>query len=154
MKNVAGCTCSLYNMLSTWVFYETISHVSLKWFLYVRCLSTYISVGFYCILFCRLPIRPSEEQLAIMRKARMKERKMLFLLQEIIVHLIFTIVIVLVTYGHKDSRSVYLYRHVDELRSMTDQVCTLATSLQLFRLDSSISSKSSLIDPVLLQEKI
>ena len=70
-------------------------------------------------------MRPTEEQLAIMRKARLKERKMLFLIQEITVHLIFTIVIALVTYGHKDHRSVYLYRHIDELSKTTDQVCNI-----------------------------
>jgi hypothetical protein len=72
--------------------------------------------------FSRLPVRPTEEQLAVMRKARMKERKMFFLIQEIIVHLIFMIVIALVTYGHKDSRSVHMFRHIDELSKKTDKV--------------------------------
>lgn len=71
----------------------------------------------------RIPIRPDDEQLAVMRKARLKERKMFFLIQEIIVHLIFTTIIVLVTYGLKDTRSVHLFRHMDELSSMTEKVC-------------------------------
>ena len=70
-----------------------------------------------------MPVRPTEEQLAVMRKTRLKERKMLFLIQEITVHLIFTIVIALVTYGHKDERAVHLYRHIDELSTTTDKVC-------------------------------
>ena len=53
----------------------------------------------------------------------MKERKMFFLIQEITVHLIFMIVIALVTYGHKDSRAVHLYRQMDSLSAKTDEVC-------------------------------
>ena len=73
-------------------------------------------------LFFRIPLRPSEEQLAVMRKARMKERKMYFLIHEITVHLIFMVIIALVTYGHKDTRSVHLYRQIDSVSTMTDQV--------------------------------
>ncbi|XP_046856469.1 uncharacterized protein LOC124449577 isoform X2 [Xenia sp. Carnegie-2017] len=69
-----------------------------------------------------LPSRPSDHQLAIMRKAKMKERKMFFLLQEITVHLIFTVIVVLVTYGHKDTRSFQLYQQIDKLSSKTNKV--------------------------------
>ena len=48
---------------------------------------------------------------------------MFFLIQEIIVHIIFMIVVALVTYGHKDNRAVHLYHHIDELSTKTEKVC-------------------------------
>lgn len=97
----------------------------------------------YCIYFSRLPVRPTEEQLAMMRKARMKERKMFFLLQEIIVHLVFTTVVVLVTYGHKDFRSLYLYRNIENgLGKMTDKVCTLNCMYIAIQVNKTMRSSS------------
>lgn len=66
--------------------------------------------------------RPDEGQLRLMREARLKERKMFGLIHEIIVHLLFTIIVALITYGHKDSRSISLFQNLDELRTTTKEV--------------------------------
>ena len=70
-----------------------------------------------------LAVRPDVGQLKTMRKARLKERKMFGLISEIIVHLLFSIVIALVAYGHKDSRAIFLFRNLDGLSSNTEKVC-------------------------------
>lgn len=96
-------------------------------------------IGRICVvLFSRIPVRPSEEQLAVMRRARMKERKMFFLIQEITVHLMFMIVIALVTYGHKDNRAVFLYRQIDSLSTMTNEVSRRIDKLHAQRLELSL----------------